>query len=374
MNNKSSNNWLAILKQVITLSNSSTKAYKVAMFMLLLLNITYSFSLMQAVAENGLRVYQIIVLRVVIDSSLFLFFCHYFIRSYLKLSSVAIGLTLKRILVLCGYLLVVSILYGLVTYAISKIDYLSYSRVEGIEHLKEMIGEAIPSWTLATIFVINSFLMFVGWSVVYLFWQGMQSRKVMQKQMHQAQLQQLTNQLSPHFLFNSLNSIRALIFEDQEKAAHSVTLLSELFRTHLQAHLKPKSPLEQELEVTQRYLALEQIRLEERLSVEIDIEPGLTTQKIPTLTLLTLVENSIKHGISASAKNGFIQISAHSVSGTRWQLRISNSCFGCTEQDGTKTGLVNVKQRLEFMFGTLCELEQRLENEVFSIKMELPIA
>jgi LytS/YehU family sensor histidine kinase len=173
----------------------------------------------------------------------------------------------------------------------------------------------------------------------------------MQLQLEESRLQQLTNQLSPHFLFNAFNSIRALIFEDPQKAADTVTQLSELFRTHLQAHLRPLSTLQDEWQIAQCYLAIEQVRLEQRLQLDCQFDSALWSAKIPTLSLLTLIENAIKHGISPNSQSGYLRVCSQKLSKQHWQLQISNSFRFSSQQGSTQTGLVNLQQRLALMPG-----------------------
>lgn len=183
-------------------------------------------------------------------------------------------------------------------------------------------------------------------------------------------MQQLTNQLNPHFLFNALNSIRALIFEDQQKAAHTLTQLSELFRVHLQSHLKPVSTLEDEWQIAQHYLEIEQVRLEQRLQVVLEFDGSLWQQSLPTLTLLTLVENAIKHGINPSQKPGTIEISSRRLDNRRWQLSVNNSLDAESNAQGTHTGLANLQQRL-LLLSPLHKLSYRKSPACFAVSMEL---
>jgi LytS/YehU family sensor histidine kinase len=201
-----------------------------------------------------------------------------------------------------------------------------------------------------------------------------QSRKALQQEMQQARLQQLTNQLNPHFLFNALNSIRALIFEDQHKAADTVTQLAELFRVHLQAHLRPTASLQEEWLLCQHYLKIEQVRLEQRLQLEVNIDDDLSQQLLPTLILLTLLENAVKHGISPNAENGSVQISAQKL-GQRWQLAITNSVGAASSsQQCTGTGLKNCRKRLQLMFGEQASIITELSKTHFVVRLELPYA
>src|SRR3546814_13318560 len=105
----------------------------------------------------------------------------------------------------------------------------------------------------------------------------------MQAQLREARLRQLTHQLSPHFLFNTFNSIRGLIFEDQQRAAQLVTQLSELFRVHLQHELRTEQTLQEEWHLAQCYLDIEAARLEARLRLQVQLEPVCLTRNIPAL-------------------------------------------------------------------------------------------
>lgn len=369
------------LKQGLEISKTASKGYKIAMSIMFLLYAVYNLSVMQMVMNSIIVNHQIFVLRIIIEGILFSLICHLFVRSYLKLYIINTALSVKRGAAFVGYLILVSIIYAAATYGISEVEALSYKDIEQIQALKKSISEVLDKEGMAVLIVMNSSMTLFGWSIVYVFWQQQLARKSLKKQMHQAQIQQLTNQLSPHFLFNSFNSIRALIYEDQDKAADTVTLLSELFRTHLQAHLKPKSSLSDEWQVSQQYLAIEQIRLEERLTVSVEIDPELTMQKLPTLTLLTLIENAVKHGISPSASNGFINIVAKPINDKRWSLTITNSVNSVNSDgnlsgdvQGTGTGLVNIAKRLTLMFGVLQQFSHQLVDHQFTVKMELPRA
>ena len=218
--------------------------------------------------------------------------------------------------------------------------------------------------------LITSFsIMYALWVAAYITWQNWQHRKTLQQQMQQAQLQQLTNQLSPHFLFNAFNSIRALIFEDQHKAADTVTRLSELFRFHLQAHLQPSATLEQEWQLCEQYLAIEQVRLEQRLQFSCAIADDVWQNPLPTLSLLTLVENAIKHGIAPNVAAGQLHISATTVD-DGWQLAVTNSVQASTAQAGTATGLANLRRRLQLMYGNNARLKLTQSSTQFSALLE----
>jgi len=363
------NNFRRIIGVVTTLSRS----YKTVTAVSVMLNFAVFVVLTQPLVKDSGQQSAVMV-RAFLDTLLFFITTHCLIRTYLKLSLVNRSLTLKRIAPFLGYLLFVAIIYTALSLGIGKIDMLKFSDITGLQFNNDTGGIAIDISMpfIIVIAIFNTYFMLIGWAVVYLFWVQQINRKKQEQQMHMAQVQQLTNQLNPHFLFNAFNSIRALIYEDKDKAADTVTLLSELFRTHLKAHLKAKSSLVDELEVSSNYLAIEKIRLEERLQLNVTIDPQLEQQTLPTLTLLTLVENSIKHGISPNREPGHIDISASVIDPNTWQLKVSNSVNAMSDADGTRTGLKNVKKRLELMFGDKFIWRQLRCHGIYTIEMELP--
>src|SRR5205085_6678051 len=111
------------------------------------------------------------------------------------------------------------------------------------------------------------------------------------------ELKTIKAHINPHFIFNALNSIRALIDEDPNRARNAVTHLSNILRSSMQAEKLETVPFEKELNIVKDYLALEYIRFEERLKIEYSIEGATLNQPVPPMMLQTLVENAIKHGI-----------------------------------------------------------------------------
>jgi sensor histidine kinase YesM len=133
--------------------------------------------------------------------------------------------------------------------------------------------------------------------------------------LHAAELRLLESQLNPHFLFNALNGVRALIAEEPARAQDAVTQLARALRYTLQAGRQQLVSLGQELEMVEDYLALESLRLSERLQVVREIEPAAATLRIPTMLLQTLVENAIKHGIAPLRQGGTLRIEARVAAG-----------------------------------------------------------
>lgn len=191
-----------------------------------------------------------------------------------------------------------------------------------------------------------------------------------------AQLRALQAQVNPHFFFNSLNSVRALIFEDREAAAHMIDQLANLMRHALQSGQHATVPLAAELDAVRAYLAIEQIRFEERLRVSFSIEPGLEHVRVPPMALQTLVENAVKYGVEASADGGDIRIAARRASpaGGAAMLQIDVANTGALRAPGNSTcvGLRNARQRLQLACGERASLELRQQAGWVHATIHLP--
>jgi two-component system LytT family sensor kinase len=179
----------------------------------------------------------------------------------------------------------------------------------------------------------------------------------------QARLQALQSQLNPHFLFNTLHTISALMHKDVDAADRMIMKLSELLRLALDNTEVHEVLLSQELEFLKRYLEIEQTRFRERLTVEMDIAPETLRAKVPNLVLQPLVENAIRHGIERHARRGKIVLRAHRNDG-RLQLEVEDNGNGIANLKGTREGigLSNTRNRLTHLYGT--EQSFELQNVV----------
>jgi sensor histidine kinase YesM len=174
-----------------------------------------------------------------------------------------------------------------------------------------------------------------------------------------AQLGALRAQLNPHFMFNCLNSIRALVAENPERAQSAITELSNLLRRSLQAERLPLVTLREEMETVSEYLRLESLRYEQRLQVETAIDGASLDRRVPPLLVQTLVENAIKHGIARSPQGGVLRIEAV-CQGGELQLQVVNTgTIAEAARDGGGTGLSNARRRLAILFGETASLALR---------------
>jgi sensor histidine kinase YesM len=188
------------------------------------------------------------------------------------------------------------------------------------------------------------------------------------------ELKTLKSQLNPHFMFNALNSIRALIGEDPMSAQTAVTKLSNILRYSLKMERTETVPLEEEIRTVSDYLALESIRFEERLKFDINISPGSARVEIPPMMVQTLVENAIKHGVSKRTEGGSVSINT-SVEDSTLQIFIKNT-GRIDEKEMLNSGgfgVSNTKHRLSLLYGEAANftIQNCSDNEVLA-KIVIP--
>lgn len=190
------------------------------------------------------------------------------------------------------------------------------------------------------------------------------------------ELRNIKNQLNPHFIFNALNSIRALVDENPQRARTAITELSNILRSSMQAEKMETVSLENELSIVKDYLALEHIRFEERLLVSYDIDPETLELPVPPMMLQTLVENAIKHGISKSVHGGNIEIHSHLRNdGTTHELLILNTGTLPEEQNEKGFGLHSTRQRLELLYKDQATFAiSNLNGKIVEARVELPVS
>jgi two-component system LytT family sensor kinase len=192
------------------------------------------------------------------------------------------------------------------------------------------------------------------------------------KLLAEARLSSLESRIHPHFLFNTLNSIAALIPKDPQRAEDTVSKLASLLRFSLNANHSGLVPLSQELKVVRDYLEIEMTRFGPRLRYSIEAPESLNDVKVPPLALQSLVENSVKHVVSQRAEGATIQITGSSHSG-RVLLEVMDDGPGFSLEAITpEHGLGNLIARLELLFGTEGRLDVRCENQRTTVSLSFP--
>jgi len=214
--------------------------------------------------------------------------------------------------------------------------------------------------------VIGNLIILFIWSSAYYafhyFEKNNQSLKY-EVAMNEMRLNQLKSQLNPHFVFNALNSIRALVDEDPGKSKRAINHLSNILRSSLVMDKKKLTSFKDELNTVQNYLALESIRFEERLHANYHIAKGSDQVLVPPMMIQTLVENGIKHGISKLKKGGQLDIST-TISDDIFEIALRNTGhFKGIPVNGAGQGIRNTQQRLTLIYGEGATLEIKNENE-----------
>jgi two-component system, LytTR family, sensor kinase len=198
----------------------------------------------------------------------------------------------------------------------------------------------------------------------------------LQTKLAQSQLENLRLQVQPHFLFNTLNTISAVMYEDIHAADDMLSQLSDLLRLTLRCSRSHEIPLEEELQITRRYLELMQRRFEGKLSVSYDIDFSLLPSFVPQLILQPLVENSLRHGMKPNGEKMDLAISAQRDNGSLI-LRVSDTGAGLSSPGSNSQtsgiGLANIRGRLSQLYGSNATLS--LENRVsggVEVSLRLP--
>ncbi len=197
----------------------------------------------------------------------------------------------------------------------------------------------------------------------------------LEKRLATARLQALQMQLNPHFLFNSLNSVAALMHRDVEAADQMLVRLGELLRRTLDGTGTQEVPLDEELDFLGRYLEIERTRFGDRLSMRSEIDPTARKALVPNLVLQPLVENAIKHGIEPRAARGEILLRARVESG-ELLLEVGDNGRGPTDRTSTREGigLSNTRARLHQLYGDAQSLEAgAAPGGGFLVRVRLPL-
>ena len=235
--------------------------------------------------------------------------------------------------------------------------------------------------------ISNTSILVLLWSLIYFVIHYMENYKkkeieslIWEAAVKDYELKTLKSQLNPHFMFNAMNSIRALIEEDPQSAKVAITKLSNILRYSLQMERMERVPLEDEIETVKNYLDLERIRFEDRLKYSLDIERSTQKIEIPPMMIQTLVENGIKHGVAKRTEGGEIQLKSKlmtTTNGSKLKIEIRNS--GHLSEDQLKNsngfGVSNTKHRLNLLFGDDAHFSIMNENgENVLAEIEIPIS
>lgn len=220
------------------------------------------------------------------------------------------------------------------------------------------------SFAIALSIIFNVSVVTFIWSLIYFGWHFFKNYKQaeidhwrMASIAQEAQLMALKSQINPHFMFNALNNIRALILEDAQKAREMLTALSELMRYSLRYSDARQVSLEDELYIVDSYLQLASIQFEDRLQFKKQIDPLVLDVQIPPMLVQTLIENSIKHGIAKLPKGGEIVLQGSKENGQVKLIVENTGNLALKNQtESTGTGLQNANERLKILHGSLADI------------------
>jgi Histidine kinase len=215
-------------------------------------------------------------------------------------------------------------------------------------------------WLLVSVIhALNWILLLLFWGASYFSLRSFRERALgelreaqLSQALHLAELRLLKAQLNPHFLFNALNTVRALIAEDPTRAQQAVTQLARTLRYTLNSGQDELVSLEREMAIVDDYLAIEALRLGERLSLVRGISPATRERQIPVMLLQTLVENAIKHGIAQLPEGGVLKIASEMhPDGLVLTVENARPRSSSVDLDSDSIGLRNSTERLRLLFG-----------------------
>jgi hypothetical protein len=214
----------------------------------------------------------------------------------------------------------------------------------------------------------------------YLLWAFQRSREAERRALElqvlarEAELKSLRAQLDPHFLFNSLNSVAALIGNDTDAARHMCFLMAQFFRKSLTLGREQAIPLAEEIALAETFLAIERVRFGERLRARFDIEDDVKTLSVPPLMLQPLVENAVHHGVAHLLEGGEVHVTARRREGFI-EIIVENPCDPDRPPSrSTGVGLVNVRSRVETLCGHRASVDIYATETNFRVSILLPAA
>lgn len=227
--------------------------------------------------------------------------------------------------------------------------------------------------------ILNIGIYIIPWVLLYYFYHYMEKSRRQQFDtlklealVKELELKTIKSHINPHFIFNALNSIRALIDENPSRARNAITELSNILRSSMKAEKLETVPFEKELNIVKDYLALEHIRFEDRLKIEYNIDEDTLDQPVPPMMLQTLVENAIKHGIGKQVEGGVVKVTSDFHENYH-ELVVQNTGYlnGRANQDGF--GLSSTKNRLHLLFGDKANFDIRQVDGLVEARVQIPV-
>ncbi|MET0535897.1 MAG: histidine kinase, partial [Steroidobacter sp.] len=236
-----------------------------------------------------------------------------------------------------------------------------------------------PSWGVVFVYETLKITLFAGlWlGVIFCFdsfeqWQAQRRHLLeLQKTLAEAQLSQLKAQLRPHFFFNALNTISALMHVDVERADRLLARLGELLRASLQSGGQELTSLREELRTLELFAQIMQERFADRVSLTWQVDSRALEAKIPSMLLQPLLENAFKHGVERSVGHVNITVSA-SLANERLVVEIHNTGSTLARNYSDGVGLRNCRERLSVIYGQAASLQMTSDTDSVIAKVTLP--
>jgi two-component system LytT family sensor kinase len=268
----------------------------------------------------------------------------------------------------------------------------SYLRLEAVERLnllsddeKSLLSRLdVKYWVSKLVLVLSSgfsfFILFFIWNLIYFMYHYVtKSRKQqldtlrLESLVKELELQTIKAHINPHFIFNSLNSIRALVDENPQRARKAVTELSNILRSSMQAEKLETVALEKELNIVKDYLALENMRFEDRLKIEYQVNEDTLDQPVPPMMLQTLVENAIKHGISKQINGGVVKVISD-FKGDYHELVVQNTGQLNGKMNSEGFGLSSTTNRLSLLYGDKARFDiKQINGSLVEARVLIPV-
>lgn len=227
----------------------------------------------------------------------------------------------------------------------------------------------------------NIFIYFFIWNLIYFIYHYVtKSRKQqldtlqLEGMVKELELKTIKAHINPHFIFNALNSIKALIDENPHRAKKAILELSNILRSSLKDEKNETVAFQEELRIVKDYLALEHMRFEDRLQISYEVVEDTLEQQVPPMMLQTLVENAIKHGISKQVKGGMVKVISD-FSGGYHLLSVQNTGHLSGHIKKIGFGISSTRERLQLLFGEKANFQlHQLNDTLVEAKVLIPVS
>lgn len=273
------------------------------------------------------------------------------IRPFLKLLNTGAAVMLAY-----GLVLLVTLVFSLMAEWAFMVDGFSWQRVDWSTVINQVLISAIIT----------------GLAFRYLY---LQHQLISQEQAElTSRIQALQSRIRPHFLFNSMNIIASLIAVEPDTAERVVEDLSMLFRASLNESTNRPVSLKEEIELCERYIRIEELRLGDRLQVDWDVNVDAERIEIPMLTLQPLLENAIYHGIQPLPAGGTVKVELNHADG-KFHIRVTNpvALENQAHDEGNKMAVDNIRHRLRAIYGASSDIQTQLKGFTFETVVSYPI-